>query len=435
MSDTTPSTNATTRRNFVKGTAALGVGAALASTGIASRAYAQQADTIKVGLIGCGGRGTGAAQDAVGGSNGVKITALADLFPDRLEGSANTLKNNLNDKFDVPANQMFSGWDAYKQVIATDVDMVILATPPHFRPMMLKAAVDAGKHVFFEKPVAVDSWGCRLVEECGKIAEQKGLGIVTGTQRRHEVKYIEAMKRVHDGMIGDVIGAYVYWQQGSLWNKGREQGWSDMEWQLRNWLYFTWLSGDHIVEQHVHNIDVALWAFQDQAPIKAYGNGGRQQRTGPEWGHINDHFSLEVMMPGAKRFTSFSRQIPGCDNYVAEEIYGSKGILRTGDRNRLYSYDGKLLAELNNPGGHNPYVQEHTDLIASIRAGEPLNEAARIAQSTRTAIMCREAAYSGKNCGYDFLKNDSKLQLKPDSYAFGPIETPPVYIPGEYQLS
>ena len=177
-----------------------------------------------------------------------------------------------------------------------------------------------------------------------------------------------------------------------------------------------------------------MWAFQDQAPNKAYGNGGRQQRTGPEWGHVNDHFSLEVMMPGAKKFTSFCRQIPGCDNYVAEEIYGSKGILRTGNRNRLYSYDGELLGDFSDPQGHNPYVTEHTDMVASIRAGAPLNEAARIAQSTLTAIMCREAAYSGKNANFNFLMNDSKLKLGPDNYAFGPIETPPVYIPGEYKL-
>ena len=278
------------------------------------------------------------------------------------------------------------------------------------------------------------------------MAEQKGLALVCGTQRRHQVKYVEAMKAVHDGMIGDVIGAYVYWQQGSLWNVGRKPEWTDMEWQLRNWLYFTWLSGDHIVEQHVHNIDVALWAFQDQAPVKAYGNGGRQQRTGEEWGHGNDHFSLQISMPGNGRaINSHCRQIPGCDNYVGEEIIGTEGFARMGGTSTLVNAEGERIAQFK--GGRNPYVQEHADLVASFRSGEPLNEAHRIAQTTLTAIIAREAAYSGKNIDYNWALNESKMNLGPgegpecftegftqDHIDNPDVATPPVYMPGTYQM-
>jgi len=442
---TTSSTNPqTTRRTFIQGTAAAGITAALASSGIASRAFAQGSDEIKVGLVGCGGRGTGAATNAVAASSGVVLHAMGDLFPDRIQGCAQTLGNNVGEAFQV-GNRQFTGWDAYQRVIETDVDLCIFATPPHFRPMMVKAAIQAGKHVFFEKPVAVDPAGCRTIMEAGDLAQAAGLGMVCGTQRRHQLPYVQAMEAIHGGAIGEVVGAQVYWQQGGLWNKGRQDQWSDMEWQLRNWLYFTWLSGDHIVEQHVHNIDVALWAFQDQTPAQIYGNGGRQQRTGPEWGHGNDHFSLQIKMPGTGKFiNSFCRQIPGCQNNIGEEIIGSAGYASMGRGVcTLLNADGELIERYR--GGRDPYVQEHADLVASVREGNPLNEAHRIAQSTLTAILCREAAYSGKRIDFQKSLTESKLNLGPGNapgcytegctdYSFRDVETPPVYIPGEYEM-
>lgn len=441
----------TTRRTFIKGTTAAGITAALASTGIGSTAFAQGGDTVRVGLVGCGGRGTGAAHNAISASSGVVLHAMGDLYGDRLNGSANNLQQNLGEGFQV-GNRKFTGWDAYHQVINADVDLCIFATPPYFRPQMVKAAIEAGKHVFFEKPVAVDPAGCRTIMEAGDMATEKGLGMVCGTQRRHQKSYVDAMAAIHDGAIGEVIGAQVFWNQGGLWNRGRQQDWSNLDWQLRNWLYFTWLSGDHIVEQHVHNIDVALWAFQDQAPKKAYGNGGRQQRTGEEWGHGNDHFSLQIMMPtdnGYGRFiNSFCRQIHGCDNNVGEEIIGSEGYGRYESRLQkwiLVNRAGERVGEFGE--GRDPYVQEHADLVASFRAGEPINEAHRIAQTTLTAIIAREAAYSGKNIDYNWALNESTLKLgpgeAPDCYTSGltqahiesgDVATPPVYIPGAYQM-
>lgn len=441
-----PASTDATRRTFIKGTTAAGITAALASTGIGSTAFAQEGDTIKVGLVGCGGRGTGAAGNAVEASSGVVLHAMGDLYEDRLNGSANNLANNTGEAFQV-GNRKYTGWDAYQQVIESDVDLCIFATPPQFRPKMVKAAVEAGKHVFFEKPVAVDPAGCRTIMEAGDIATEKGLGMVCGTQRRHQKGYVDAMAAIHDGAIGEVVAAQVFWQQGGLWNRGRNADWTNLDWQMRNWLYFTWLSGDHIVEQHVHNIDVALWAFGDQAPIKAYGNGGRQQRTGEEWGHGNDHFSLQIQMPGrnGNAINSHCRQIPGCDNYVGEEIIGTEGFARMGGTSTLVNAAGERIAQFK--GGRNPYVQEHADLVASFRAGEPLNEAHRIAQSTLTSIIAREAAYSGKNIDYNWALNESTLNLgpgeAPDCYTAGftqahidnpDVATPPVYTPGAYQM-
>src|SRR5688500_15222812 len=242
-------------------------------------AHSQGSETIRIGLIGAGGRGTGAANDAVKGSQGVEIVAIGDLFPDRLSRAREQLTRAIGANLKVTDATAYSGFDAYQKVINTPgVDLVILATPPAFRPIHLAAAVAAGKHVFMEKPVAVDPTGIRSVIASSDLATQKGLAIVAGTQRRHDPKYVETMKRIHDGAIGEIVGGQVYWNQGGLWRAERTPAMSDMEWQLRNWLYFTWSSGDHIVEQHVHNIDVANWAMNAH-PVKANGVGGRQVRV------------------------------------------------------------------------------------------------------------------------------------------------------------
>ena len=291
MSSHDDTLGASSRRDFLRTTTAAVVGGTLASTVNIPGAFAAGSDEIRVGVIGCGGRGTGAIGNVLASAPGVRLVAVGDLFPDRL---AESLKNlaKLGDKVAVPKEQQFTGWDAYQKVIASDVNYVILASPPGFRPTHLQAAIAAGKNVFTEKPVAVDAAGYKTVVAAADVAKQKGLGVAAGTQRRHHAAYREAMKRLHDGAIGDIVAIRAYWNQGGLWNKPREASWSDMEFQLRNWLYYTWLSGDHIVEQHVHNLDVGNWGMNG-IPARVFGVGGRQARTAPEYGHIFDHFGLE----------------------------------------------------------------------------------------------------------------------------------------------
>ena len=416
-----------TRRDFVKtsATAALGVSAGLMAR--PSYAYAAGSDAIRVGLVGCGGRGTGAARDAVQAAQGVELVAMGDLFEDRMAKSKGQLKEAIGEAFKVTDDATFIGFDAYQNVIDSDVDLVILATPPGFRPMHVAAAVEAGKHLFIEKPVAVDTAGIRSMMESAKKAEAKNLAIVAGTQRRHDPKYIEAMQRIHDGQMGEVVAGQVYWNQGGLWNHERTSGMSDMEWQIRNWLYFTWLSGDHIVEQHVHNIDVANWALQAH-PVQANGVGGRQVRIDPSYGHIFDHFGVELEYPSGARILSMCRQQDGTARYVGEYFIGTKG---TSDGNTYirgasdWRYEGEAV---------NPYVQEHTNLIASIREGSPLNEGQRIAESVLTAIMAREAAYTGQVVTWDDIMG-ADLDLVPKEFAFGPMPMPPVPEPGVTTLN
>jgi len=395
----------------------------VALTGMAPLAYAQGSDTIRVGVIGCGGRGSGAANDCVSSSNGVKIVALADAFEDRLDG--------LKRKFNVPDSRCFVGMDAYKKLLALDdVNLVILATPPGFRPPQLAEAIRRGKNVFMEKPVAVCPAGIKMVIEASDMATQKGLGIVAGTQRRHEPKYVETMKRIHDGAIGDIVSAQCYWNMGDLWVNKRQPGQGDVEWQIRNWLYFTWLSGDHICEQHVHNLDVVNWAFKDVLPEQVHGQGGRQFRTGPEHGNIFDHFGVEFFYPGDVRTISMCRQIKGTTNNVSERVAGTKG---TSDCAGVIEGENAWRYEGPNP---NPYVQEHADLIKSIRAGRPLNEGKRIAGSTLCAIMGRESAYSRQQFKLSWFMSRCTLDLlPPDGLKLSDSKpVPPFAVPGKYQL-
>ena len=422
MSVDSQSIDRISRRDFVKRTtvATAGLSAGLMATG--NFAYAGGSDTLRIGLVGCGGRGSGAANDCVQSSEGVELVAMGDLFEDRLEESQKNLQEAMGEQYKVDDSHGFIGFDAYQHVIDSDVDLVIFATPPAFRPQHLRAAIEAGKHVFIEKPVAVDPTGIRSVMESARMAEEKGLAIVAGTQRRHDPAYLEAMQRIHDGAIGEIKSAQVYWNQGGLWKHDRAPGMSDMEWQVRNWLYFTWLSGDHIVEQHVHNIDVANWALQSH-PVKALGVGGRQVRTDPSYGHIFDHFAIEFEYPNGAHVLSMCRQQDGTPRRVAERIIGTEGVsdghsMIQGATN--WEYEGERV---------NPYVQEHADLVASIRAGEPINEGQRIAESVLTAIMGREAAYTGQEVTWEEVLN-ADLDLTPDTYAFGPMPFPAVPEPG-----
>jgi myo-inositol 2-dehydrogenase / D-chiro-inositol 1-dehydrogenase len=417
-----------TRRDFVKTAAAASIAAAFpAGFGV----HAAGSDTFKVGVIGCGGRGTGATIDCLKADPGVEVVALGDLVPDRLEESLARLTKEFPDRIKVPADRRFTGFDNYKGVLAVpDVNLIITAAPPGFRPIHLKAAVEAGKNVFMEKPVAVDPVGVRSVIASSDLARQKGLAVVAGTQRRHQQRYLEMIKRVHDGQIGDIVAAQCYWNMGDLWVKPRTPGMSEMEWQCRNWLYFSWLSGDHIVEQHVHNIDVVNWAMRAM-PRNVMGMGGRQVRTAPEYGNIFDHFAVEFEYPDGVRVTSLCRQTKGAAERVEERIVGTKGVAwSTSSATRI---TGKKAWTFQ-ADEINPYVQEHIDLIASIRKGKPLNEGRQIAESTMCAIMGRMSAYTGRAMSWEWAMTSSKLDLSPAKYEFGPNPVDGVAMPGTTPL-
>jgi len=412
------------RRAFLKTSTMAMAGGVAAQFGVLPAVHAAGSDEIRVGLIGCGERGTGAAQNAIESSPGVKLMAMGDVFADHIDKSLANLEK-VRDSVDVPEDRRFVGFDAYEKVLASDVNYVILATPPGFRPLHLKAAVTAGKNIFAEKPVAVDGPGIRSVLEAHEEAKTKGLAIGVGTQRRHQAGYRETMKRIQDGAIGEIVEARVYWNQGPIWVHPRQDGWSDMEWQLRNWYYFTWLCGDHIVEQHVHNLDVANWALKSH-PIGAVGLGGRQVRTGPEYGNIYDHFAVDYEYEKGVRVASYCRQMPNCENNVSEALVGSKGFCQA----NKYSITGPRPWQF--PGQDNkPYTQEHTDLIASIRAGKPYNELKTVAESTLTAILGRMAAYTGKAVTWDQALN-SKEDLMPSRVDWdAKLDVAPVAMPGQ----
>lgn len=421
--------NEITRRNFVKVTTAGTLG--LMTSG--NFAYAGGRDSLRVGVIGCGGRGTGAARDAVVSSEQVEIVAMGDLFEDRLDASRKALKEEIGDAYKVDDSHAFVGFDAYQHVIDSNVDMVILAAPPGFRPAHFTAAVNANRHVFMEKPVSVDVAGALEIMKSGEVATQKGLSVVAGTLYRRQPSFVEAIKCIHDGMIGEIVAAQEYYLTGPIWLRERKSGMSDMEWQCRNWYYFTWLSGDHIVEQFVHNIDVINWVFQGH-PQSAIAMGGRIARTSPEYGHIYDHFSVEYVYPGDIIVEAKCRQFQGATNRVTNRVVGTKGIADLNPRNsQIRRHDGGILYEMPEPGG-NGYVQEHTDLIKAIRESKPINEASQIAASTLTAVLGRESAYVGQQLSWDEMMA-SGLDLVPKTLAFGQLPMPQVPVPGVTKLS
>ncbi len=431
-----PPASSLSRRAFLQATtgaaalaavvpSALAVGKAPLS--VARSAHAGGLDSIRVGVIGCGGRGTGAAVNALEADPGTRITALADVFQDRVGGCRDQLAGmgDFGDRSQVATDRCHTGLDGYLRVLEDPgVDYVILATTPGFRPIHFEAAIAAGKHVFLEKPVAVDGPGIRRVMAAAEAADRLGLNVVAGTQRRHEASYLAAMGELKGGRIGEIVSAHCYWNQGGLWVRPREPQHSDLEWQIRNWLYFTWLSGDHIVEQHVHNLDVVNWAMGAH-PIKCMSLGGRQVRTGAEYGHIFDHFATEYEYPGGRHVMSTCRQIDGCDGRVEERIFGTQG--------RLTSRPGFAVIEGASPwrftaSNPNPYAQEHADLIGGMR-GQHINEAKQVAESTLTAIMGRMSAYTGKEITWEQALN-SQQTLMPASLD-GPIPVPAVAIPGQ----
>ncbi|MDR2863083.1 MAG: Gfo/Idh/MocA family oxidoreductase [Puniceicoccales bacterium] len=418
---------ANSRRGFIGNCVALAGLPILASLPV--NAFAAGTDEqLKVGLIGCGGRGRDAANDCRKAHPSVKIWALGDVFADVTERARKTLSKN--ERTNVPQERCFSGFDAFEKVIASGVDLVILATPPHFRPLHMEAAIKAGVHVFAEKPVAVDPAGCRKVIAVSELAEQKKLSIVAGTQRRHDKTYIETLKRIKEGAIGELVGGQAYWVGGttdSFWpHHKRRSEWTEMEYQLRNWYAFTWLCGDHIVEQHVHNLDILNWAFGGP-PVKAFGVGGRQNRT---WGNIWDHFAVEFEYANGARISSYCRQTDNTSGRINERILGTLGSARP-DRGII---TGKN--EWKYPGNRtNAYVQEHADLIESIRNRTPLNEGRALAEATLTGILGRFSAYTGKEVSYKWALEASKLDLTPSAYDFNAAPPPAdIAIPGTTKL-
>ena len=421
-------TAATTRRKFLGTTAAASAGAAVVSLPIAASAQVAGSDEIKVGLIGAGGRGSGAANQALN-VGGCRLVAVADAFEDRLSGSLNNLRQNHGDKVDVPDNRRHVGFEGYRDVIDQS-DLVILTTPPGFRPMHFAAAVEAGKHVFMEKPVSVDSAGTRKVIEAARAADEKGLRVVVGLQRRYQRSYIETLKQVQEGLVGRITSGQVYWNGSGVWVRDRNPNWTEMEYQMRNWYYFNWLCGDHIVEQHIHNIDVANW-FLDAFPVSAQGMGGREVRTDKRFGEIYDHHYVEFRYADGTIINSQCRHQPNTHNQVREELVAEGGKIHHG---RITDHDGNNLWRHRGDGDPDPYQWEHNVLQEHIREGKPLNDAYHGAYSSFAAVMGRYATYSGREIRWDDALN-ADVDLMPEEFSF---DADPPVLPdenGEYAIA
>ncbi|MBN9516905.1 Gfo/Idh/MocA family oxidoreductase [bacterium] len=423
-----------TRRDFVAASAAAGAVATLSAG-----AFAAGGDAIRVGLIGAGGRGTGAvrnilqAEQVIHPNAGkVEIVAVGDVFKDRAEGAVRTFRTGRDyapfaAQIKVTPETTFDGLNAYERVLNAGVDLVILATPPGFRPQHLEAAVRAGKNIFCEKPVCVDATGARRVYGLVEESRRRNLAIVAGTQRRHQKGYIETIKKIHEGAIGDVVAARCSWNNNGIWFNRRQPGQSDATYQLRNWYHYLWLCGDHIVEQHVHNLDVCNWVLNGH-PVRAVGMGGRAARPAGapgEAGQIWDHFAVEYEYANGVKMYSYCRHLPG-DNDVSETIYGNKGT------SRVSSY--LINRDQVGTDDRDPYVQEHIDLLNSIRAGRPLNELRAVTDSTFTAILGRNAAYACKSLRWDDALAANENSMPPNLTLDSALEATPAPVPGSWRL-
>jgi predicted dehydrogenase len=434
-SDHVPRRNVS-RRSFLQQSVQAGT---IAFIGPELLAYPAGSDIIRVGLVGCGGRGTGAGIiDCAESSPGVELTAIGDLFQDHLDAAPQAIKDNLaarklpvDEIYKVTPETTFVGFDAYKKVIDSGVDMIILTTPPNFRPLHLRYAVDAGKHVFIEKPIAVDPVGVRAVLESARLAKEKGLTIVAGTQMRCLPSNIEVIKRIHDGAIGDINGGQVF-RSGSGMRSWREDEkikrpeWSEMEYQIRRWLMWDWLSGDFIVEMHVHNLDIINW-IMDAPPVSCLGMGGRQARIGYEYGNNYDHFSAEYTYPNGAKVAYMGAQIDTYASRNHQRVVGSKGSAI------LDFSQGKIMGanpfEAKNQAP-SPSVRQYQEMIDSIRNNKAINDGKQIADSTMTAIMGRMSAYTGQEVSFDWALHESTLDLSPSEMEFGPAPRREAAVPG-----
>ncbi len=416
------------RRRFLK---AGSLTAAAAAAPSILRAQNQGANEIRVALVGCGGRGSGAAAQSLN-VEGTRLVALADAFPDNMDGAHDRLKKQFGDRVDVPRERRFAGFEAYKQAIDA-ADVVLLCTPPGFRPAHFEYAVAQGKHVFMEKPVAVDGPGIRKVLAAAKEADRKKLSVVCGLQRRYQQSYLATLEKVKEGAIGDFVSSQVYWVSGGVWVRNRKPNMSEMEYQMRNWYYFNWLCGDHIAEQHVHNLDVSNW-FKGGHPVRAVGMGGRSQRIGPETGEIYDHHYVEFRYEDGTVMNSQCRHWNGVWSRVSEIIAGTEGSAMPG---MIKDRKGKVVWRHRGPNNQ-PYQEEHNVLYDCIRTGEPINNAYYTAEATLTAIMGRMATYSGREVKWEDALN-SEIDTMPETLAWdadpgpkpGPDGLYPCPIPGK----
>jgi|SRR5665647_470539 len=425
------------RRQFAKIAGLASVGTII-STG---SAWASNSNTLKVGLIGCGGRGTGAAEQALSADPNVVLSAMADAFADHLEESYNSLKEKFGEKVQVADNKKFVGLDAFQKLIDSDVDVVLLATPPCFRPEHLEAAVNAGKHIFCEKPFAVDAPGLRRVMLAAKKAKDKELSLVSGFCWRHHAPKRETFGRVLSGQIGVILAAEATYNTGELWYKERKKGWSDMEYQLRNWLYYNWLSGDHIIEQAIHSIDMLSWAMGDEAPVSISGTGGRQKRTDKKYGNVYDHFGITYEYANGTKAYVFCRQQDGTTPSYAVELTGSEGKCLVDCRTGLHEITGEnpwkyaddtKFTDANaykKTNVKNMYQVEHDELFASIRSGNPINDGEWMTRSNLLAMAGRMAAYTGETISYEQALSSMDM-LFPGKISWDTKYDLPVAVPG-----
>jgi predicted dehydrogenase len=420
----------TSRREFIRQSSAAALATGLVGTmSIAHGAFAAGDDSIKVGAIGCGGRGSGAITQALSADKNCKLVAMGDAFQDRLENCLKSLQaSEVSEKLAVTPDRQFVGFDAYKQVIDSGVDVVLLTTPPHFRPMHLAYAIEKGKHVFCEKPVAVDAPGVRSVLATCEAAKKKNLSVVSGLCWRYDLGVRAVMQKVAEGAIGDIVTIQASYLTSGLWMHPRKEGWSDMEWQLRNWLYFTWLSGDFNTEQHVHSLDKVAWAMKDVPPVSCTGIGGRQVRTDPAYGHIYDHFSVVYEYANGVKAFSSCRQQDRCTTDVSDHFFGTKGIAHTKSFDISISGANEWKYQRPRPD-KNMYQVEHDELFASIRNGKPINNGDYMSKSTMMAIMGRMSAYTGQAITWDQAFNSNE-ELKPPKYDWIDLPVPPVAMPG-----
>lgn len=395
------------RRDFLKTTGAALMGSGLAlNMALPNPSFASKKNTLNVGIIGCGGRGAGAAAQALAAGNDVVLTAMGDAFSDRLDETYKALVEMFPDRVKVDKEKKFVGFDAYKKVIESDVDVVLLATPPAFRPDHFVASVNAGKHTFCEKPVAIDAPGVRKVLEAAKKAKEKKLSVVSGFCFRYDFPKRALFQRIQQGDLGEVKAVFTIRNGGLLWTKPRQPNWTDMEYRLRNWLYYSWLSGDFITEMMVHNLDLMSWAMGNKTPIKATGSGGRQVRTEEIHGNVFDHFSIEYEFANGVKGFHMSRQQDGCSNANKLEVVGIEGsAFISGNKHEItgkkaWSYQGEK---------NNMYQTEHDELFASIRNGKPMNDGELMANSSMIGIMGRMAAYSGQTITWEEAMNSNQV--------------------------